>query len=168
MFEWLKLLRRVAAVVGGAGAALLITASASAQDTDEDGPGGFLVLGAAAVPEFEGSDDFRAVPLIVSRFSAFGVDTEIEGLEARFDVLGDPVWRAGPAIGVTLPRNDSFTNQAQIAALDDVDLALELGGFVGFEMPFGDVPEGRLSGAVVTDAGSENQYFFGVGAFYRF
>ncbi len=108
----------------------------------------FLVLGVASLPEFEGADRSRLVPLAVSRITALGTDIEIEGLEARVDILPHPSWRAGPAFGVILPRNESFVEDPEVAQLQEIDAALELGAYVGFLTPFGSLPEGKLSGAV--------------------
>ena len=159
-----------------AGLALLLADAARAEESDE--ADGFLVLGATALPDYEGSDDLTVGPLIVSRFSLYGVDAEIEGLRARADLLDDPIWRAGPALGITLPRNDRLVDQDEVEALDDVELALELGGFVGIETPFGNLPEGRLradltlrqdvlgshSGLLITP---EIDYFFAVNFMFR-
>lgn len=139
----------------------------------------FLVVGAAALPEFEGADRFRPVPLIVSRFSAFGADIELEGLEARVDLLPHPVWRAGPALGVILPRNESFVDDPAVTQLPDIGTALELGAYIGFRAPFGTLPEGALSGTVtarhdVLEAHSgltvdaEVEYFFAANRMLRF
>ncbi|MEM8636414.1 MAG: MipA/OmpV family protein [Pseudomonadota bacterium] len=157
-----------------------ITGPAFAQ-TQIDDPGelnSFVVVGAAALPEFEGADRLRAVPLIVSRFSLLDSEVEIEGLEGRVDLIRDPVWRAGPAIGVVLPRNENIADTAQIVALPDVDVAAEIGAFAGFRIPFGALPEGTLTGTATVRhdvAGSHNgltvdselEYFFAVNRMLR-
>ncbi len=141
-------------------------------------PSSFVVVGAAALPEFEGSDRFRPVPLIISRFDAFGASVELEGLEGRIDLLKSPVWRAGPAFGVILPRNDSFVDEPAVLELPSVDTALELGAYIGFRTSHGNLREGTLSGAVTVrhDAlGGHNgltvdgeiEYFFAVNRMLR-
>ena len=46
------------------------------------GVSGFIALGPAVSPEYEGSSDYEAVPLIISRVDALGLSLEIEGLDA--------------------------------------------------------------------------------------
>ena len=109
---------------------------------------GFLVLGVAQLPEFEGASDDRVAPFIVSRLGSPGRPTlEVTGLAARLDLLTDPTWRAGPAFGVTLPRlNDADSDIA--ALLPERDLALEAGLFFGFERPTYVLPESKLTGTL--------------------
>jgi len=103
----------------------------------------------------------------------------LEGLEARADLLPHPIWRAGPALGVILPRNDSFVDDPAVTQLPDIGAALELGGYVGFRTPFGSLSEGTLSGTVtarhdVLDAhngltvDAEVEYFFAANRMLRF
>ncbi|MEM9598537.1 MAG: MipA/OmpV family protein [Acidobacteriota bacterium] len=105
---------------------------------------GFLVAGAALLPEFEGADDLRVGPLIVAQLSSRKATLEIEGLSARADVWRDPRWRAGPALSLRLPRDDTFADDPVIQRLGDIELALELGFFVGHQFPLGDSPEDRF------------------------
>ncbi|MEM7662956.1 MAG: MipA/OmpV family protein [Pseudomonadota bacterium] len=159
---------------------ILALATAAAQTSTEDQPQArsFIVTGAAALPEFEGAERLRPVPLIVSRFSALGTEVEIEGLEGRVDLLPHPVWRAGPAFGVILPRNDDFIDTAAVTALESIDTAVELGGFVGFRVPFGNLKEGTLTGTTTVrhdvlgshsalTVDSELEYFFAVNRMLR-
>ncbi|MEM9669451.1 MAG: MipA/OmpV family protein [Pseudomonadota bacterium] len=138
----------------------------------------FLVVGAAALPEFEGAERLRPVPLIVSRFSLFDREIELEGLEGRVDLLPHPIWRAGPAFGVVLPRNDDFIDTEQVTALPSIDAAVELGGFAGFRIAFGSLKEGTLTGTTTvrhdvlgTHSGltidGELEYFFAVNRMLR-
>lgn len=124
------------------------TTGAAFAQQDRDQPRSFVVGGVAALPEFDGSDSMRIVPLAIANFNAFGARVEVEGIQGiNVDVIPHPVWRAGPAFGAALPRNDSADNEI-IALLPDVDLSVEVGGFVGFETPVGGLPEGRVSGEV--------------------
>jgi len=155
------------------------TASAEKAKTTPDNSQSFVVFGAATLPEFEGADGFRPVPLIVSRLTAFGADIELEGLEARANFLSHPFWRAGPALGVILPRNDSFIDDPAVAQLPGISTALELGAYVGFRTPFGSLSEGTLSGSVTArhdvlgahsglTVDTEIEYFFAANRILRF
>ncbi|MEM9174156.1 MAG: MipA/OmpV family protein [Myxococcota bacterium] len=108
----------------------------------------FVVAGAAALPDWEGADGLRPVPLVVSRFRALGLGIEVEGLEARFDFVPPTGLRAGPAISLALPRNSAFVDDASVEALPSIGLAVEVGGFVGFDLPVPALREGRLRGHV--------------------
>ena len=147
-------------------------------ETEANDPANFWVLGVGSLPEFEGSDDSQLVPFVVSRFSLFGRETEIDGLQARVDLVDHPVWRAGPTLSLTIPRGDDVDAMA-VAMLPELDLAVELGGFVGFRTPFGSAKEGTLSGLVSArrDVASvhdgwlvtaELEYFFAAARWLRF
>ena len=149
-------------------------------EADEQQPAAteFLVLGVGALPEYEGSADSRIVPFVVSRFSLFRNEAEIDGLQARLDLHDDPVWRVGPALSVTIPRG-ADVESATVALLEKRNLAVELGGFVGFRRRYGDAMEGTLSGLVsarrdVTSVHDgwlvtgEIEYFFAARRWLRF
>ena len=158
-------------------AAIALPALSTAQ-TETPDPAEFWVLGVGSLPEFEGSDDRQLVPFVVSRFSLFGNETEIDGLQARLDLVDHPVWRAGPALSLTIPRGDDVDALA-VSMLPTLDLAAELGGFVGFRTPFGNAKEGTLSGLIsarrdvagVHDGWlvtGELEYFFAAARWLRF
>ncbi|MEM6456799.1 MAG: MipA/OmpV family protein [Acidobacteriota bacterium] len=139
---------------------------------------GRVTVGAAVLPEFEGSDDNQVVPLISLRRGVGDFVLEVEGLGARLDLVGEgSIWRAGPAIRLALPREDDV-DAAAVAALPEVDFALEVGAFVGFEMPFTRAQGGQLSGTLtltqdVLDAHegfvvqANLEYFFAVNRMLR-
>ncbi|MEL7454548.1 MAG: MipA/OmpV family protein [Pseudomonadota bacterium] len=152
--------------------------TAWSQDQIDRDTRSFVVVGAAALPEFEGAERLRPVPLLISRASAFGVEIELEGLEGWVDLIDHPVWRAGPALGVILPRNGSFIDTSQVTALPEIDVALELGGFAGFRLPFGALREGTLTGTLTarhdilgTHSGltvdGDIEYFFAINRMLR-
>jgi len=174
-----RILGRTAVVVGSLSFALMYSMPSTAQESEaETGDSSFLVVGAGVLPEFEGSDDFRPVPFVVSRFFLAGTEIEIDGLQVRADFMKDSIWRAGFAMSVGIPRTDSV-GSAAVAALPKVDLAAEFGGFVGFKTAFGSAKEGTLSGFVsvrqdVTGAHGgllatpELEYFFAASRMLRF
>jgi outer membrane protein len=116
-------------------------------DAGREGLTGFLVLGAASLPSYFGADEQSVVPFAVARVSRGDAWTfELEGLQARLDVLPDPVWRAGPALSLSLPRND--TGSTAIDTLPGVGIGIEAGGFVGFELDVPAVREGQVRGTL--------------------
>ena len=158
--------------------AMLMLASllspAAAQEGDDSN--NFVVIGAAALPEFEGADEQQIVPFGVLRLNAWGAGIEIDGLQGRVNVLGESsILRAGPAFSFTPPRD---SDNPAIEALREVDFAVEVGAYVGFETPFGGLEEGTLSGMVqvrhdVLDEHNgilitpELEYFFAVNRMFR-
>lgn len=124
-------------------AALL--ASACVQLSDE--ASGFVISGAASVPEYEGSATNQTVPFVVSRVNDGGREFEVRGFVSRLDLHPDPVLRAGPIVGVSLPRGD-FVESEVVGRLDERGFAVDGGAFVGFRQNFDALPEGSTSGAL--------------------
>lgn len=162
-----------AALVAAAGLLASIAPAAAQADEDKDN---FIVLGAASLPEFEGAQDHQIVPFGVLRLNAWGAGVEIDGLQGRVNVLGEgSILRAGPAFSFTPPRD---SDDPAIEALREVDFAVEVGAYAGFETPFGGLNEGTLSGMVqvrhdVLDEHNgllvtpELEYFFAVNRLFR-
>ncbi|MEM1177847.1 MAG: MipA/OmpV family protein [Acidobacteriota bacterium] len=122
--------------------AVPISATASG-DAEARERSGFFVAGVAELPEYQGADDGRLVPFFVGQFELDRGTVELEGLEARLDLIDGP-WRGGPSLSVGLPRDEDFVDEPTIQLLPEVDVALELGGFVGLDVPLGRSVEDRL------------------------
>ena len=122
-------------------AALLATApvlSAAAQENRPDGEGGlngFIAGGIGIAPDYEGSDDYQAIPLVFTRFAYRGVGVEVEGFGGRVDVSPFENIGFGPAFNYRMGRDD--VDDDQVDALEDVDDAFEIGGFLRFGQPIG-------------------------------
>ncbi|MEM8997798.1 MAG: MipA/OmpV family protein, partial [Acidobacteriota bacterium] len=135
------------AAVAVAFSATLLVSAAPAWSDDAEPPGkrgGFFVAGVAEIPEFLGADDGQLVPFLVGQFEGRRTTLEIEGLEARLDMIEGTRWRGGPSLSLGLPRDDDFVDEPRVQLLPEVDFALELGAFVGLEMPWGRTHEDRL------------------------
>jgi outer membrane protein len=92
-----------------------------------------LGLGAASVPDYEGSEDYRPVPLILAKFvDPSGWYVELLGNTLRANLVPSPVWRLGPVIRYRAERSD--VDNRRVDRMEDVDAAIELGGFAGFEI----------------------------------
>ncbi|MEM6415151.1 MAG: MipA/OmpV family protein [Pseudomonadota bacterium] len=90
----------------------------------------FIAVGAVSVPEFEGSDSQQTVPLLFGQVSFSGNRyLSIQGTGLRVNVLNSSKWSAGPSANFQFGRDDGVES-ARIAALQEVDIAIELGGFV--------------------------------------
>lgn len=91
--------------------------------------------GAAYIPDYEGSDDYRIIPAaaIRGRVSGISFTTRATYLYVDFVPRGDGAFEldVGPIVGARLNRtrkvHDDFVD-----ALPDRKTAIEVGGFVGF------------------------------------
>src|ERR1700712_794830 len=95
-------------------------------------------VGAASVPRYEGSSDNTIIPAAAARGTIGGYGFSIVGTTLSTDII--PYRNAtggklvlGPVAHLTLNRNSTKrTRNAQINALGEIDMAVELGGQVGF------------------------------------
>lgn len=92
-----------------------------------------LGIGLAAVPDYEGSEDYEGVPVPIVR-----VDwrsrryVEFSGTRFRANLLsGFEKWRAGPMLNYNPGRDD--VDNDRVDALRDIDDTIEAGGFVIFD-----------------------------------
>lgn len=89
-----------------------------------------LGAGAGVAPDYEGSDDYEPVPLLLARAQKGNRYIEFFGTTLRANLLANPGFSAGPVLNYRAKRND--VDDGAVDDLDTVDEAIELGGFVGF------------------------------------
>lgn len=122
------------------GAALAFASPLAAQDT-QDAPadaGGDRItigVGAALVPDFEGSDDSSIIPAGVIVGKVSGIDFFTRGTQLYVDLVPDAPgpgtnFEAGLIGGARLDRTNKV-DDLQVRALGKIDTAWEVGGFVG-------------------------------------
>lgn len=156
----------VAAIVAGSGASLVRAADFS----DEAAAGAvaapndrvisaFLAAGVAVKPEFEGSDKYEAVPLLLANVTWGGVEVQLRGLKARVDLLADSPWDVGPVVNYRGKRDDDVSGP--VRRLKEIDGAVEAGGFVGYAFGGGRDGQGeiRLETTVLQDVSGEHDGF---------
>lgn len=111
--------------------------AATTPNTDAGGDFAVVGVGAAMLPDYEGSDDysFSPVPAATGRISGFNF--LLAGNRLSVDLIPDgvgPTWdiQAGPiaVLGLNRTRTKSI-DDLQVRALGKVDTAIELGGYVG-------------------------------------
>lgn len=93
----------------------------------------FALIGAGMGPKYYGSDNLTGAVVPGGQYN-FGGRRYIS-LQANYlsiNVMDDPHWKAGPAGILRFGRHD--VDDPQVAALGDVDMSLDLGGFVGYEI----------------------------------
>ena len=117
----------IALVVGLLMIGFVANQSAKAQDT-----GIALGLGVGAAPDYEGSEDYQAVPIpYVNIMWSNHMSINWLGNKAKVNLIPSPIWKGG-VIGEYIAERDDVDNN-RVDRLDDVDTSLMLGGFLGFE-----------------------------------
>lgn len=109
--------------------------------TDDGSPRGQIAIGAGVAPEYDGSDNLRAIPFLLGDIRYGGVTLELRGLRGRVDLASDPRFSIGPVIGPRLDRKDVG---GPVGALPDIDVAVEAGGFVGYRFGGGQLGQGSI------------------------
>ena len=92
-----------------------------------------IVVGAAFVPDYEGSDEHRIVPGVVLRARTGGISIFTRGTYLYADLIrgGEGIdFDAGPIIGVRLNRTGKVKDD-RVNDLPDRKVAVEAGGFAG-------------------------------------
>ncbi|WP_196885444.1 MipA/OmpV family protein [Aureivirga sp. CE67] len=88
--------------------------------------------GAAVIPEFEGSNDYRLLPLV--NFSANWMNgryIRVNGLNTEANILKNRKWNFGPMITAKIDRDNSLSNSV-ISRLPEIDFAFGAGLFGKF------------------------------------
>ena len=104
-------------------------AVSSAADVDYS-----LGLGVGFVPDYEGSEDYEAVP--VPYFSAQwknnGRFVTLDGSVLKINLLTDETWSFGPVLQYRKKRDDDVDNNA-VSRMRKIDAAIEAGAFLGYK-----------------------------------
>jgi len=122
-------------------AALLASTPAIAQssgdalpDPNDNSDTWTIAGGAAFIPDYEGSDDYRIIPALAirGRVSGISIFTRSTYLYVDFVPRGQDAMEfdAGPIVGVRLNRTGKIHDDF-VDALPERDTAIEVGGFVG-------------------------------------
>ena len=109
------------------------TAQSGAADRNKDSL--TIGVGGAITPSYDGSDDYRFIPIaaIRSKVSGFGFTTV--GTQLFVDVIPDQSengvdFQLGPVAGIRLDRTRQIKD-VQVRALGELNTPIELGGYVG-------------------------------------
>ncbi len=97
-----------------------------------------LGLGAAVVPQFEGSSDYRVIPAPVFSFSLGPVGIRSNGPGVEADVIASRAFDAGPVLRWDGGRDPANIDNAAVSALPKIDGSVMLGGFAQFNYPLAD------------------------------
>ena len=116
----------------------VVPVSATAQQDAADRPdgiSGFVAVGVGVAPDYEGSNDYQIVPLPIARVGYGNVALELEGLGGRLDISPFEGFGFGPTFNFRPGRDD--VEDDRVDALEDVDDAVEIGGFIRYGQPVG-------------------------------
>ena len=90
--------------------------------------------GAAFIPDYEGSDDYRLIPVAAVRGRVGGIAFFSRGTYLYADLIprgsGKVEFDAGPIVGVRFNRTGKIKDDA-VDALPELNKAIEIGGFAG-------------------------------------
>lgn len=89
-----------------------------------------LGLGVGVTPDYEGSDDYEAVPIPLAQVVwDTGQYVELQGPKLKANLIASETWRLGPMANYRRGRDD--VDDKKVDKLEDVDDAFELGLFGG-------------------------------------
>lgn len=89
-------------------------------------------LGAAVLPDYEGSEDYKLAPVPLFRLiDPAGWYVELVGTTLRANLMPRSPWKLGPMARYRAERDD--VENDRVDEMEKVDAAVELGGFVGFD-----------------------------------
>ena len=90
--------------------------------------------GVAVIPDYEGSDDYEAAPLLHFRMAlANGRYFDFTGNRIKFNIMKDSNWSIGPMARYRAKRDDDVDDD-QVANMKEVDSAFELGGYASYNL----------------------------------
>ena len=119
-------------------AVVLFSGMPTLAPAQSDDISGFIAVGGAIAPEYEGAEDYQGAPLIVgkARSKSRGYYIELQGTTVRANMLPKDIgtiskglsFQIGPTINYRFERSD--VENERVDNMRDVDDALEVGGFV--------------------------------------
>jgi MipA family protein len=88
--------------------------------------------GVGLVPDYEGSEDYKGVPLLFARAGwNSGQYVQFFGNMLKANLIAGNTWSVGPLARYRGKRDDNVDNN-KVKRMREIDEAIELGGFVGY------------------------------------
>jgi len=118
-----------------------------------------LAFGAISIPEFEGSSDKTAAPLLIGRldFGSHG-SLRIAGASAQYNLLGEKSdWAFGPVVSFRAAR-DADVEDTVVRRLREVDAVTEFGVFAEYSLRDLLTQGDRIGLGVEAKGGKGNQF----------
>jgi MipA family protein len=129
----------------------------------QEGPRNLIALGAIAVPDFEGSADRVAAPLLLGRLDlgSYG-SLRLAGTGLQLNLLGPKsAWAFGPVLSFRAAR-DADVDDVVVQRLREVDAATEFGLFLEYSLADTLSTGDRLAFGVEAKGGKGSQFSLGV------
>ncbi len=114
--------------------------------------------GVGTMPDYEGGDDYAAVPIPVARAQKGHRFAELFGLHATSNILNSPNWRLGPSYNFREGYNDDIDND-RVESLTDRGSSHELGAKGGYEFHLKDDRSIEVAFEVLADVSSGHEGF---------
>jgi outer membrane protein len=142
------------------GALMLTPTIAFAQEepAKDDEFSGYTTIGIAALPDYEGADDHRILPLVNGKVLWGERYVAIEGPAIRANILNSKTFEFGPVASLTFGRDDEIENLA-VAQLGAIDDAYEVGLFGAVKFDLGGNDQLRLGVQGVQDVSNVHDGF---------
>ena len=94
---------------------------------------GLVGLGVGAAPDYEGSEDMQAVPMLMFNHNYdSGRYVKLLGPNLRVNLIADKAFSLGPILNYRGKRSD--VDNDQVDRMDKVDAAIEAGVFAGYKV----------------------------------
>ena len=124
----------IAALALTAAPALAQSADAALPDPNDQSDTLTIAAGAAYIPDYEGSNDYKIIPAAAIRGRVSGISFFTRATYLYVDVVprgsGKLEYDVGPIVGVRLNRTGKVRDDF-VDRLPELDTAIEVGGFVG-------------------------------------
>jgi hypothetical protein len=137
-------------------AALMLAASPARAEEAH----GTVIAGIGTVPDYEGADDQRVIPLAGGRVMFGNRYIALEGLRLSANVLENETFEFGPVATLTFKR-DAKIKSAAVAALGPIKDAYELGVFAAASLPLGGDDRIRFALQGVQDVANAHKGWLG-------
>jgi len=102
----------------------------------------YIAVGSALVPDYEGSEHYEALPLLIARWIKRGRYVELQGASLRANLIAESLWQFGPVLRWDRARGNVGSHA--VSSMEHIDGALEAGGFFGALLRDPDNPRRRL------------------------
>ncbi|MBA4234094.1 MAG: hypothetical protein C0465_26335 [Ralstonia sp.] len=125
-------------------AARTSTPPTAPEEEENRGFHGTTAVGVGVIPEYEGADAYRIIPLSNGRAYLDRRYIELDGLALRANLLNNSRIAFGPVAHLTFGRRDRIGSTA-VAQLGRINDAYEFGAFVATTLPLGKSGDLRLA-----------------------
>lgn len=115
------------------------------EESEDSGPHGFVAIGPGITTKYDGADTYQLIPFGIADVRWKGLEFELRGLRARLDVLGNSPIQIGPAVNLRFKRDSAQDGSGGVKLLNNVDSAVEVGGFVGYRFGGDEKGQGEVA-----------------------